>query len=342
MMKGIFKVRIVSKKVIYDFEIRRKITVIRGNSGTGKTTLVELVTKSEDKGMGVQVIAKVQCVTIVNMRNTWKTQIENLSNTIIFIDETAEFVLTTEFARVVAKSDNYFVLVTRSKLDHLSYSVHEIYEISTSGKYHTLEHIYNHSSREFSPDVMITEDSGSGYQFFLAVCKSNTDRCLSAAGKSNIKNKLREVMLKHKNILIVADGAAFGSDIENVLAASKYNSDYAVCVYLPESFEYMLLKSEIFKANKQLQKILADPYEHIDTRYISWERYFTALITKVTDRTPAIYSKTKISECYVKNCCTKAVPCQFMVKGTGENQGVNKIDLIIKDIGYIDFSKLQQ
>ena len=42
-MKGRHRVIIQNKRVKYDFEVRRNITVIRGDSATGKTTLVEMI-----------------------------------------------------------------------------------------------------------------------------------------------------------------------------------------------------------------------------------------------------------------------------------------------------------
>lgn len=42
-MKGNIRVVITTKKLRYDLNLRRNITVIQGDSGTGKTTLVKIV-----------------------------------------------------------------------------------------------------------------------------------------------------------------------------------------------------------------------------------------------------------------------------------------------------------
>lgn len=47
-------------------------------------------------------------------------------NTVIFIEENNDFVFSEEFASFVRESGNYFVLVTRSPLKRLPYSIHEI------------------------------------------------------------------------------------------------------------------------------------------------------------------------------------------------------------------------
>ncbi|MDO4340180.1 MAG: hypothetical protein Q4C91_19155 [Eubacteriales bacterium] len=62
---------------------------------------------------------------------------------IVFIDEGNVFVYSTEFARAVQESDNYYVIVTREGLANLPYSVEEIYGIRESGKYATIKQTYN-------------------------------------------------------------------------------------------------------------------------------------------------------------------------------------------------------
>lgn len=42
-MRGKHRVIVSTKRLKYDFEIRRNLTLIRGDSATGKTTLVGLV-----------------------------------------------------------------------------------------------------------------------------------------------------------------------------------------------------------------------------------------------------------------------------------------------------------
>jgi len=41
-MKGKYKIVVSAKRLRYDFEIRRNLTIIRGDSATGKTTLIDM------------------------------------------------------------------------------------------------------------------------------------------------------------------------------------------------------------------------------------------------------------------------------------------------------------
>mgnify|MGYP000340967263 CR=1 FL=1 len=91
------------------------------------------------------------------------------------------FLFSKEFAGVVQKSDNYFVIATREKLPMLPYSVNEIYGFRKSGKFHEAKqkyneiyHIYGELTEEgnVDPEYVITEDSNSGYVFFFRIVES--------------------------------------------------------------------------------------------------------------------------------------------------------------------------
>lgn len=105
----------------------------------------------------------------------WKEQLAGISDSIIFIDEGNEFIKSIDFAQEIQKTDNYYVIVTRESLPALPYSVEEIYGIRTAGKYGTLKQSYHEFYRLYGeetyennvkPEIIITEDSNSGYQFF--------------------------------------------------------------------------------------------------------------------------------------------------------------------------------
>ena len=133
-MLGKYNILVENAYIRYEFEITRNITVIRGQSATGKTTLIEMIREyNEQEDTGI----RVQCekpLTVLYGRD-WMNMLINISGSIVFIDEQSRFVKSVEFAEAIKGSDNYYVIVTREKLSELPYSITEIYGIRTSGKY---------------------------------------------------------------------------------------------------------------------------------------------------------------------------------------------------------------
>lgn len=175
-MKGTHRVVIQNRRIRYDFEIRRNLTVIRGDSATGKTTLVEMVGEYEEHGAesGIKLSCGKPCAVLSGTH--WKENLARIEDSIVFIDEGNKFVFSDEFASLIQKTDNYYVIVTRDSIPSLPYSAEEIYGIRNSGKYGTLKQTHNEFYHLYQmgdvpkyilPDVVIVEDSNSGYQLKL-------------------------------------------------------------------------------------------------------------------------------------------------------------------------------
>ena len=59
-MKGKYRVVLQNNRLHYEFEIRRNITIIQGDSATGKTTLINMLRQAENLGRssGVDVVCE--------------------------------------------------------------------------------------------------------------------------------------------------------------------------------------------------------------------------------------------------------------------------------------------
>ena len=166
-MKGAYQVKIKNNRNSYSFELRRNITILRGESGRGKTTLFDMIYDYNrfEKNSGVSVSCDRNIIALVG--NDWEDVIKKSPGTIIVIDEDSQFIRTKEFASVVKGSDNYFLLITRNYLATLPISVDEIYEL-TGAKNKKFKRIYKDVDRMFNdpvvkylpfePEVIITED----------------------------------------------------------------------------------------------------------------------------------------------------------------------------------------
>lgn len=123
----------------YKFEIHRKYTVIRGDSATGKTTLVRLIGDAAVRKTAA-LSCDAPCAVLPELN--WELNLSALSGTIVFIDEDHPALSAGEkLAALMKRSDNCFVIISRDRMPWLPYSYREIYEIRSSGKYHTLRRI---------------------------------------------------------------------------------------------------------------------------------------------------------------------------------------------------------
>ena len=166
-MKGNVEIMVQNERIKYEFTIRLNITVIRGDSATGKTTLIELIRDYNNLGedSGVELFCKKNCVVVEG--NDWKNQLSHVQQSVVFVDEGNRFVSTIEFAGYIQNTDNYYVLVTREGLANLPYSVEEIYGIRSGGKYggikqvyHEMYHMYTEGvvTDKIKPSLVITEE----------------------------------------------------------------------------------------------------------------------------------------------------------------------------------------
>ena len=194
---------------------------------------------------------------------------------------------THEFAHAARHSSNYYVLIAREALPQLPYSVDEIYGLKnttrSSSKYPAYKRVYTSVYRVFGsttftgerPELVIVEDSNSGYEFFFALCAKSGVPCVSAGGKSNIYRLLRE--RSETEILLIADGAAFGAEMAYVTSLTRFKN---IQLFLPESFEWLVLNSSLF-ADAKTRDMLLHPASYIESAtFFSWEQFFTKELLK--------------------------------------------------------------
>lgn len=304
-MKGTYKIKISNSKVSFSLELERNITIICGNSATGKTTLIGLIRDYEQlgKASGVTIQCKKPCRVLSNV--DWKYRLDAIHDSIVFLDEGNEFVRSQDFAHAIRDTDNYYVIINRESLSQLPYSVNSILKLkTTSRKKVTYIRSYPEYSNLAEPieqinrmDEIITEDSNSGYDMFSRIAQDNGVSCLSAQGKSNIFSFLANH--SGDQILVIADGAAFGAELEKIYKLQEVSTG-KIRLYLPESFEWLLLKSGVL-GNKTPHDILADPAAHIESRdFFSWEQYFTALLVDLTRNTYLHYNKNRLNPVYLQ------------------------------------------
>jgi hypothetical protein len=145
-MVGKYDIEIHNNRAHYFLTVKRNITILQGDSASGKTELIRLIGEYEANGKssGITIKCEKKCTVLTNV--AWELRLSSLEQHIIFIDETAAFLKEKKFAEMVRGSDNYFVIVSRDDLAFLPYSVEEIYglrDVSSASKYKVYKKVYS-------------------------------------------------------------------------------------------------------------------------------------------------------------------------------------------------------
>ncbi|MBP3411657.1 MAG: hypothetical protein J6K89_00170 [Oscillospiraceae bacterium] len=305
-MTGKYTIRVKNNRVRFELTVERNITILRGDSATGKTTLLNLLRAYEEygKNSGVSVDSPKPCVVLSGPY--WEAILERVRDSIVFIDENSAFVASPDFAKAVQKYDNYYVIVTRENLPQIPYSVSSILKLrkTTSRKKLTYNKAYPLYNQILNAKVVLntsalylTEDSRSGYELFSAIAVQNNAVCQSTYGNAGVLKLLQS--LERQKTLIIADGAAFGPYINGVFEWIKHRNHFIL--YLPESLEWLILRSSILR-DPEIQGILDNPQDYIDSsRHFSWEQFFTELLIRKTADTYMSYQKSHLNPFYLQS-----------------------------------------
>lgn len=300
------------KSPVYEFygEFQRRITLIHGDSGVGKSSLTNILENRIDLP-SVTVVCDLDI--LIASDNNWSDLMRFNKNALVIFDD-LRCVETLEFATVcknsLVENNLYVIIIGRADLPYfscineknkraLSISLDEIYNLINDGSIkHWLEHDYVAGFSDLTNvDMIITEDRGTGYRFFSTYLK-NVKR--STDGKSSIINNVESS--SGKKILVLLDTAAYGVHFEEFkqkIVAAGINARYLNGL---ESFEYLLLRTNLLRDNKRLSN--AAKVVNVDD-YISWEDYFGTLLKYVTDKTPQRSTHTRhsvLADCFTIEC----------------------------------------
>lgn len=304
------------------FEFERRITVIKGDSGIGKTTLVELL---QDDSYDVE--KETSLPIIVATATTWQIVIQGSKSSIIIFDdmdcvETQEF--SSLFREYAVENDLYFIIIGRadtvtSPMARLSYSVDSIYTIVSDGNQYNQAHYYNLPEYTGECDSVLIEDTAAGYVFFKKLFDGFANVQCSQDGKSSIVRDALQI--SNGKTLVLFDGAAFGCHIDEFY--NKVVRAYDVVVLNEyECFEELLVRTNMFKNDDTVQVGLSNLPDSANS-WLSWEQYFENLIKDATISKQYKHSHgAKLLHCYFEACsnCNEFIyaKCDYFDKGCSD------------------------
>lgn len=319
-MVGKYEIQVKTNKVEFKLEVKRKYTILRGDSGTGKTRLSGLIQKSKFYNSGIKVICDLPIITVQDT-DVFQLYLDRNDKAIYILDEAVcrELYYNYNIVDLTEKREGYFVLITRYKFGGIPYSCSDVYYMDYKNSIGSKTFYQARNCYEWEDDFsvnasyIITEDEKAGFKFYRDTCNGEV---ISAKGNSNLSKIALNLLSSGKNnIFIIADGSAFGSHIEKCIDLVKNQYEGRVVrLFIPESFEYLVLKSGIFKVP---DKYLNETFNHADSvKFLSWERYYTWLLGKVAKKYKTEYHKE----------------CKELPKYLISDSSVSKMYSVIKEI----------
>lgn len=338
--------KVRSKAFNFDGSISRRITVIRGDSATGKTSLIDTI---DSENPDVEIESSMPLLVAGN--DSWEGTLVDNTDSIIFFDD-LECTESGAFAKVcseyLVKNNLFIVIINRQPFDNfillaeedrnlhsytkVALSVSEIYDFKTNGVDHWLEPAKIPVIDDCSDvDCVLVEDRGKGGDFFENYFQNVVK---SSQGKSQIMEDVLKLVNNHSKILVMIDLAAYGFHWEKFYKNVLFKYSNVFILPKRECFEQMLIYSNMLNNNLIVKEETSNLLKYANT-FNSWENYFETLIDRVTYKRPyrCVHSRHPIlSDCYLVNCskCTMGTriteKCDFCYKDS-----TDKLDALFRD-----------
>lgn len=316
-MKGKYHINLKIRNREYNLSIERQFTILLGESSTGKSYFVDqlnAVLNDPNTSIRNSVLSTNIDTIIVYTNQTQfaedpikviKSTIKKnrkMGSSIIIMDEVVVESLGSRIGELVS-SDSYFLFVTRKPIIEIPYSIFSIYtfecqvKMLNGNKYFasSLCHLYEDKEKWVSPDLLIAEDSTSGYYFYV---NSLNITVVSSNGNTKILKILRTYIHggKYKNIVVLVDSAAYGSLISQLVEFATGIYGVNITILVPESFEWLILRSKLCRNLPMVSSVLGKPYDFCETtKFASYEQMFTKCLSVSLKNRSITYSKGRIS-----------------------------------------------
>lgn len=180
-------------------------------------------------------------ILVLNSNNIAYVDITANIDKLILLDEnTLRYLSTNTRWSSIQNSPNVFCIISRFIPATLSVDYRAIYTLECSNHKYSLKHKYKYLNVFKENKHYVTEDSGSGFQYF----NNHYNNVESAHGKDNIPNKI------DADTTIIADGSAFA----RILLSLSLDDQLLENLFLPDSFEGLVISCSNTNLAKSIYK----------------------------------------------------------------------------------------
>lgn len=329
---------------IYNFygKFDRRISYLRGDSGVGKTSMIDLVRLSDPD------VAKVECnkkVTILDNIDS-NEDIFTKTGTLFLMDDLLISEMSSWFTpdipKALVKNDSYLLIINRADIpihfdNNVEFSLKSVYYLKNMGKDHIcVPFVMADEFPKFTNKIVsecdnfIVEDNYGMHSLLKAYVKG---KIYSTKGKEGVISRLINLLEASKGVstvVLFVDTASFGQYIEELLFISDVYNATIVLDKDFECFEYLLLSSNMFNDVFKFDEDKANSYT-------SWEKYFESEIHRVSANTYYKYVHgSELRSCYLGKC-DSACKSEFIKQKCNKYSDADKLYALLNgtDFSYI-------
>lgn len=291
----------IQKKIYrYDLTLQRRVTVVVGNSATGKSTLVKALAGALDRNHKTEISVTLNGEEIQYSVGKEPPADPNVPVLMVFDEYDAEKLRElqnrSKYDPYLYDRNIWVLYMSRSaKSIPVICSVPSFVYFYTEGNTTYARSHYSTLTNSCTYMDVITEDRGLGLELYKRLARS----AITSGGNTGFRKYLKRDALVQA--LYVSDGANSGRHFFELyrLAMSR-----KIDLIYPECFEWVILSTPMFQQLPEIQEELSRA--NIDANkpsYVSWESYYTEMLNKAfkcAGLPKSCYQKS--SDSVIENC----------------------------------------
>ena len=276
--------RIKYKKYDYTLVISGPVTVISGDSATGKTLLLKIINQLIQLSNDNLIIDDYRI--IIPRLLLMPEDLDSKQKVLLLIDEEDISKAACNMLATLPRDKIRLLVFSRDKSAEFCYGVDNIFEL-VGTKYNMKMQLaypnYLYCKNNIRGHYILCEDETLGFECVKKVFEPLGYEVLTARSKDNIDTCLQHL----KDVIVLCDLCGLNGATRKVLDQVIFNE--SVYVYPCKSFEWMLLQHPFFKD-------FEIPNYSDSWSKLSEEDYYLEFLKKVLQETVGlIYNKTNLS-----------------------------------------------
>lgn len=264
---------LASKKLSIDFLFTGKYNVLIGNSGVGKTYLIQEVRKTNAANLWsshppFDVLACDEAGNAVT--TSLGEAMQHREGDVFLLDEELVSRLSGKDWNAIQDSPNYFLFIVRERLPQIPYAPWNIFRLEGNEKHLRMVPVYNQSLRRIIGGCsVLCEDVGTGVEVARKVLRERGYSVDAIGGNGNL---ISAIKMAGRPLHALVDLCGYGAMYSSLLdIAGVYGVD--VCDY--KSFEHEALIGLGYSETD------LDPSENELLRSRSEEAHYTSLLSDI-------------------------------------------------------------